>query len=651
MKGALAIAAAEIRTQALVVWGALFFSLVNPMIARWTDGPLPAMGIVSAVVYSIAMAIVLGSSVVARDIGERRLAFYLARPAAPLLYWGAKLAAAGALALTGGLIVLIPPFLLGAFSDAALSRLWLPWLTGLGLVLAGASAVGGAARSRSGLLIVDVLLLPVTGFAIVYAYGRSLRHGTDAVVLQYVRPGLLFAVMLTLAVASAAQVYLGRLDVRRGHAVLSLIAWGGAWIFLVGGITAIDSWVGAVNLTDVLKPWWVSSSASQPPTGSAFFVAGLHARWRGEYVPGFLVHADGSFSRLGGQTSVTGRAWSADGRWFAFFRTTPIPDDRVLRLLGLSPGLWVVDVANRREPVRVPRAWSSTDRLRALSPAGTRALVRSYAAGFAVVDLSSGAIVAQTPDSALWIAETFLTESKVRALRTGPSSAAIVDWDLDQGTVVETGSIAVEGFTRTWYTSTLPTLQPTNRWQQVLRQDASGFHLHALDGKLLRTLSDGWMSKNHMGGPLSQGRIGLLDETSQGVRFRVFDHDGLPLSDFLLEGRFPVFVGGETSPGVLALRTARLQSKTLFVEVATGTIKASEADLHPWLLGWTSTSGEELEPGSLATRLFRSGEDSVSVDPATRVSTHHVRDRGIVLFDPDAGTRRVLIQPRSNEND
>ena len=119
MKGALAIAAAEVRARHLALWAGLWGGLCGyvmfVVILPRVHPPGPAATAVAVGIgvplMQMCMAVFLGAGAVSRDLAERRVGFYLARPLSPLAYWAGKMAAAFFLAYAAGWLVLVPGLL------------------------------------------------------------------------------------------------------------------------------------------------------------------------------------------------------------------------------------------------------------------------------------------------------------------------------------------------------------------------------------------------------------------------------------------------------------------------------------------------------------------------------------------------------------
>lgn len=693
MKGAFAVAATEIRQHRLVIWAGLLLGLLPLVLYYLRNGFLlrPARSgdmhsnaeaavWILAVVLSLAVAFGLGWDAFSRDLREQRLGFWLSRPLPLFQYWAAKLAAAWVLGVMAAVIVMLPAHLLGSFNWAeTVASLhkgagWVGWLLGLALAAAGASVFGGVLRARSSLLILDIVMVPVVWAATLFAMGDAWQAGTLQAVAAEGGSSLIWAASLVLLAASAVQICVGRLDVRRGHALLSLITWGGLLIFFVGGIFGFSRYVASSTPEQLRLPHGVWLDA--PTAGSHVLLAGGRARGI-YYDAAFLVDAQGRFVRIGGLESVLGFAWSRDGRTLAWSKAELGPGhlgtrqtSPLLRGFGFDP---TVSILRLDQPDLPPRrlAFAGNATVRAVSPSGLRLLMWS-GNGEQIVDAESGRTLAAVEDPSSWRRPVFLSEGTVRALRLGrrlaaalpgrdpakplgqtPSQAlhsekggagshatrmveeaTVVDWDLVSGRVTERGTIALQG-SRAFFAG----LTPTEDWQGVLRFDVTGLYLHDLEGRMVATFVDGWLARgNRIAGPLSGGRVGCLEEEPAGLRLRVFGSDGRTLSEARLKGRFPLHVGGEPVAGLLALGVAPLSDEgeraTLFVDLATGNLVRREAGVSPALRQWEPERDPYTphpEPGSLATRLFLGDDGLVSLDPATGAKTVLVARRSRAL--------------------
>jgi hypothetical protein len=651
VKAALAIAAAEVRALRLALASGVLLGFVGHFLIYRSRVPraLPSMDVavvlaaVPVLCMQLGLAAVLGVGAVSRDLAERRLGFYLARPVAPLAYWGAKLSAAILVAYLSGWLMLLAGFVIGPaeFHAGAVRAmlgqkgLLLGGVVATAFVAAAAAAAAGAVRSRSGLLPLDIVMLCLTAAALVAVLAWSWEEGTLDVVLLYGRPWLVGVALLLLLAGSAAQVSLGRLDLRRGHLSLSAILWTGLLACLLG-LALFSRAVSRVTPEDLRLR--AIAPIRVPASGGRVLIEGSDARWR-QHGAAFFLDAQGRFIRKPAAWD-SGSGWSADGRHFAWLQASfpgfgPLGGAKPLRFLpGLGASLWVIDFDGPgAAPRLVARREPAGERMSALSPSGRRVLISN--ARFRsklVVDADDGRTLASIAEPASWSEARFLSETTLRALRMDGRRGRIVEWDTASGRLLERGAIAFEG-----EPDPLPRrLIPTHDWERVLRLDSAGLFLHDLDGKLVATLIDGWLGRgSRAAGLLSQGRFGSVDLGPQGPRLRVFDRDGQRQLETRVEG---LSVGGETAPGVLVLARGRswgtsaagepwsFPGESAFVDLETGNIVRRERGIWPAFPAWSAwAGGASVEAGSLATRLFSS-------------------DDQLVLLDPASGARKVLVQ-------
>ena len=348
MRGFLAVFEREIVERRLLLAAALVLGLV-PLLLPLLPG-MPALrpaelrsgtALCLALILSFALAILLGGSVIVRDLAERRMGFYFARPLSGAAIWAGKLAAAAALTLGTGLLVLLPTILVGNPPDP--SGYWgtspgvfqsgfslaVAWLGILLLTLTAAHAVSVMVRSRSLWLLLDLAALGVTasvagtcllvlarsgaGLPISYwqRFGPGPVGGVTVLLSIEILVGLV--TLLGLTVASGAQVTRGRTDLRRGHRALSIVLWSSLLpaSLLLAGYTR---WFLAASPEDLRSVDWTLGS----PTSPWIAVQG-RAVHRGGYRPGFLFDVgSGRFVRAGfGLTSLDGPPlvrFSTDGR-------------------------------------------------------------------------------------------------------------------------------------------------------------------------------------------------------------------------------------------------------------------------------------------------------------------------------------------------
>ncbi|HYU35913.1 MAG TPA: hypothetical protein VEW48_27460 [Thermoanaerobaculia bacterium] len=315
MKPFLAILGREIAERRLLLLGAAFASLF-PVFIPWLPGPGgqdPAelrggMALGLALITSALLALVLGATVIARDLSERRLGFYFARPIPGWAIWAGKMLGAALLSLGAGALVLVPALIAGGRVDA--SGFW--GLSGPGragggmsspavlflvsleilLLLVAGHAASVMVRSRSPWLAVDLFVATLVAMTL-WACDRLLWKEGAADIIEWGGTAFAAISLVALAVAGLVQVARGRTDLRRGHRLLSLTLWG-----LVGaaalGHAAYALWALRVTPRDLVRIEEVVPAGS----GSWISLRG-NARGRGSYSPVFLLDIDsGRFVKL-----------------------------------------------------------------------------------------------------------------------------------------------------------------------------------------------------------------------------------------------------------------------------------------------------------------------------------------------------------------
>lgn len=651
MSGALAVAAREIRERRIVLWAGLVFGLL-PVAVRWLSPLLPAtavsdpwrnsLGFILAVLvvfqFPAAVALGLGSSVIGRDIGERRLGFYFARPLSGTAIWGGKMLAALALMVGASLLVLLPiHFLANPFELSGRGRGDFHWEPVVGmmllwtLLLSGAAVAAGALRSRSGLLIVDIVGLPMVVAVFFWVGERIVEAGATRVAFALTAPPrlllFLWPVIGVLLAASAAQVVFGRVEARRGHLALSAVTLAGL-LACATGFALYGRWVTSATPQD-LRGGFVAAPAS----GEWVVLSGGTRRTDPPdlYVPGFLVNAaTGEYVRMGGMAfagSGSGIMWSPDGRRVLWSAERPHSVELLSARVG-APDIPIVGVgteaAARVQFSSDPKRFLVIERGEvgqqplALSSDG-RLLVGKQDA-LRLMDIEGQREIAHVAGHAR--AGVFLPNGAVRLLagerRGSVSDWQVFDWDgkSDRTEVRATFSTEAPAHVR---------FSPDA--DRLLVTEPRRLSLYVLDGGRLVTLIDAWSAANRAAGLLSDGGAFSVEESAPGLRLRIFGPDGATRASVAMPGKFPVRLGGEPLPGLLSIGVDRWDTaslrEALFVDVATGEVRRREAGLLP-AARWGLWLGGPA-PGSASTRLFWDSQ------------------RALVRLDPLTGERRVLI--------
>jgi hypothetical protein len=371
-----------------------------------------AAAVALANIASAVLALLLGATVLAHELGERRLGFYFNRPLGAGAIWAGKLGAAFASSVAVGLLVLVPTLLAdgpSALRSGAVEILFpvplggqlLLWLAALLVLILLAHAFSVVIRARSTWLLLDVggaLLTSLVAWGALarlhaafasrlVVWGELARVHTALASrpLVWAIAGIAIALPLALLAASAAQVALGRTDLRRAHRVLSLTLWGGMLAAALG-VAGYSRWLLAATPVDLEAV----AAAKVAPRGDWLALAGPAAR-RGGYTPAFLLDsASGRFLRIGPESLswLLRPLFSADGRWVAWvqFQTGP----------GSPLDLLYADLRSPRPaPVRTTISFTRYPELD-LSPEGGRIAALSEGR-LLVYELATGRLLDSAP--------------------------------------------------------------------------------------------------------------------------------------------------------------------------------------------------------------------------------------------------------------
>lgn len=583
-----------------------------------------------ALIVSYVLALVLGSTVVARDLAERRLGFYFSRPLAGWAIWAGKLAGAALLAFGSGVLVLVPSLLLGDRPDPSgywgqgLSRgmdsglasaLWL--LTVLALLLA-ANAVGVMARSRSPWLLLDLLagtVLAVLGWVAAARLLSAWAFGA----LAAAQTGLLVAAVLSLAAASAVQVTRARTDLRRGHRLLSLTLWTllGLSVLACGGYAR---WVLAAAPEDLVE----IGGTIPAPAGDWIALGGPTGAGRGRYEPSFLLDtSSGRSFRIGAKYAVWGGlAFSRDGRHAAWMEVAsrglyPVTIHRLeLGRPGAKPAATPVGFSED-----IPHSFAlSPDGSRVACIAGERILAQELGNGRLLVAAPVLLEEAWEQDRLRFLDSRTLRFYGTRLQRRGSSEMRVLDLDLDTGRTSRElrfpGSYALAGIS-----------PDGQRVLLVSRNDAARTEIAIADlrtGEPPAGMSlDGRVSGLSF---LPDGRAVALLRSRGRSELLLLDGSGALLKRLALPGAYVRF-GGQPAPGLLVVastrdRTSEKAWRSDLLDLESGALRPLGAGLFPQ--GWPS-----LPAGSIGTRLFVQ------------------KNGGLVRIDPGASRRHAILHPES----
>jgi len=293
------------------------------------------VGAIVAIGFTLGLALVLGVTMIGRDLSEKRMSFYFSKPLSASAIWFGKLIAAIVTLVVCFVVLFFPSYLAGTTSWQRSWNLELPVafaiVGGAALVLLLFGHVFGTMfRSKSPLVALDVALMAGAALAIA-AIIRPLLEGFAGDLTTRVAFTLFAALMLILLACGAWQLAHGRADRRQNHYALSRFVWVSlAIVLVVAGL--FTAWVVNVSPSD-LK----TVNVSQPEEGSWSFVFG-QAKHRMDYHALFLYDlASGKSMRLHGIRSWFSSGLSRDGRTVAYLQ---LPDYRAMEgeLYTVQPG-------------------------------------------------------------------------------------------------------------------------------------------------------------------------------------------------------------------------------------------------------------------------------------------------------------------------
>jgi hypothetical protein len=633
MRGTLAIAARELAERRAILLAALVagcLPFASPLVPGLRSGEArDLMALVMAAAFGLALAILAGASVVARDLVEGRLSFDFSRPLGAASIWAGRFLGALALSLLGLMLVLGPTSLVGGgvFSESMRHPLrhGVAWLAAAIVLLVPLSHVASVAfRSRSGWLAVDL----TCGVVFLLLAGIASRSLIEVYALRLLLvAGIVLGVALVVALWSctAIQLVRGRTDLRRGHRVMSLALWS-VLIAVAVAFIGYTRWVLAAEPQDL-----VHVSAASSPRGEWVEVAG-RARGRGDYRPRFLVNArTGRFLRIGAGAVPYGSAvsFSGDGLQVAWTETAG-PRSLVTEVFALDlddPGA---------EPRGTRIVFPDPMLTVALSHDGTT-LAAVHEGTVSAYELGTGRILASSK-----IPETSYTRGLARLHFTDRDhvrvyfmreSIPIFTLDVGERRLERTGEVSPgEGSWRALSfsgdRSRLLVQEHGSRGKAGLYDGVTGARIAELEP---RAATNAHRSLRF----LTDGRIVSAEGDDASATLRVYSPDGIEERSFTLEGSGQLLLGWEPAPG--ALFAARLavrpgvalenqDRELLLIDLGLGSARAVAGRLLPhgtpgWWGGWPLVSAPVA--GSVGSCLFH-------------------EDDALVLFDPRTGEKRVI---------
>ena len=591
--------------------------------------------------FGLGGSLLVGASVVGRELAEKRLSFHFSRPLPAPVVWGGKLVGGLLLVLLAELVVVLPssaasgtfPGLPGLSLDTPV--LWAILLLAVPLFLL--AWVGSVAlRSRSPWLVVDLVLFVALPALLFLIARRLIRYGHVPEPSWVLVP--LAVLLAALLAATLAQVVAGRTDGRRGHGAQSLTLWA----ILLAGVGAGALW--AERTLDPGVAGLVRASAEPAgPGGDLVFVHGS-ARSDGRGSSSYLLNL------RTGRELLLPAAWtvtaSADGS-----RAVSVHD------VELSSKGLVVDAIDLKTGESAELDVSDWPEGVDLTADGRRLAVVS--GGICrVVELPSLRLLAsaRVPTSAWSYEPHFVSPGTVRLhprrnwrQAPGGSTPSRIVVEEPAAAELNVGAKSLTPLAR-YPVSSIPNppakregtgpslifqLLPSPDLSRVLALGLGAARgarfLDAATGRALASIDgsdgQGWV----LGTFLADGRAVVVEPAPEGRRLVVLSPDGSRHSEIALPaGTARVRLGFEPSRGSLAVGVERDPNAETWewsiVDLESGRLRPLGVQGLP--RPFWSDSGSVPAPGSPATRL---GWDD--------------RSR-LVLFDPATGATKPLTRGR-----
>jgi hypothetical protein len=313
------------------------------------------------------LSILLGATVLGRDLSENRLGFFFARPVSGLAVWWGRVLAVLFLIWMVEAIVLLPSlygggiFVFASWEGGGWPAL-LGYLAMPVLLMLLAHAVSVMVRARTAWVFLDLVgcvaacvagWLTVRPFVWMYAQTA----------LWVVGGGLLVALVMALVVAGATGLVVGRTELRRTHGALSVALWGTLALGLTA-VAAYSGWLRDIEPEDFARVDVMSIA----PTGGWVEIMGR--------APG---HFDVTRRCL---VATTDDRWlSLPGGWGGFSREVVFSIDGSTAVwLGVETGegpraLWWADLESGSPGVKSTTLVFPADAVIDLSPDGRRVAV------------------------------------------------------------------------------------------------------------------------------------------------------------------------------------------------------------------------------------------------------------------------------------
>lgn len=570
MSKALALAARELNERRSIFLTAAVLAtipyavLLIPEVERFGRSTAVAMtGIFVAICYVTGLALLLGGTLLGRELVEKRMSFYFGKPIGERTIWFGKLAGGlGTLAAAAAIIVV--PTLLGSGDEAPrlLRALGYFSLAAVTLFLVS-HAVTTMFRSRSMLILADLAAVAVAGTA-AYLMVHALSAGLAVKLVDVLLWSFAIGGLAIMVAAGAWQLSRGRIDLRANHRELSKFLWSATAVMLaIAGAAVL--WVVMATPDDL----WLRVYAEQVPN-SDWVVTSGPAKHRGDYQAAFFKNvATGEYQRIPANQMWWGGFWTRDGRHVGHVRKT-----RELDVLTMKPeGVEI-------KPTRITVPPNAT-----VMPSDDMKRVAIVTKDMVTVEaLADGRTLAAARRASGSVRAFFVTPDLLRLYVSADRQADIYELDVPAKKLTKTGTFSTSG--TLWFTAS-----PDGSRLLARSATPQGIELLVLEARTgVRIGSFGMQEKGFFGLILSDGRIATVN-TRNAKTLSIHGADlalqrqvpltGMPAIRFLreLEGGRIVLVGdtGERGVSAVPLDNTRLR----VVDANSGATVRDEQKLHP----------------------------------------------------------------------
>lgn len=647
MREAMVIGLKEVKERKMI-----FFALGVCGVLPLLVGPLNLFGLTATTRDSVFIASILvmlmtagvsmltGATLMGRELAEKRMSFFFARPVSTFKIWSGKVLAGLVIAMGSGVLGILPslffhPEMLSGLKEwhfsisVLLGTVVLPFSFGI--------VLGIVFSSRSYWLIADILAVPLTVLLTVpgirklvtanimsFAYGGNniSRNLTDGTMSLITAGAILVAVILISAALPASYLALrvGRSDIKRVHKALSISLWS---LTLVGllSFNSFVYWVVKAAPSDIRRIEYVEAA----PTGNWVLISGNV--WTDLYYsPAFLLNTEtGAYLHI--DMPFTDLIFTADGKRVYWLETEDIQRGSALLLKTAELG----------DGVPVPEK----TKLKFSSDSGTRlyfddnssrmaAINNDTVTFYEVPSLRELGTVALDPaqkqtrfayyDRAVFRSQNLFTLFMVTK-NQARFDIHIYDFDLGSQKMVHKGSIESGTVGSTvfgnFYVESDRVLL-TNRHDNDKPAQVSIFNSH--DAAKVADFEPTTLSMQTRF--LSSGRIAVPYVKNGEVELLLTDMDGKELKTIALGKAKRAVVGGEVTPSKLAFAllddsgsTINAVKRNFIVDLETAQITATPEKLTPLLAHrFFFTHHPMIAPNANISQLYYSHERLESYD-------------------------------------